>query len=140
MPIEIIPDRICSHCGGNKWGVYKIKDTKYYQYKCVLKQSERLLRYYNEKIITNPEKLKKVRQYYLNYKNNDKERFIIQNRKKSKKSSKTSVKNLTNYYIISTLLNDKKIKKSDITPELIQLKKQSICLYRKRKELSKQKM
>ena len=74
MPKVIIPDKICSHCGGNEWYVFKNN------IRCNLKAREGRSRYKKSdkakerrRIITkSPEYLKKQREYSLIYYSNPK--------------------------------------------------------------------
>jgi hypothetical protein len=53
MPTVIIPDKICPHCGGNKW-FFRIttkKDKKYNSYECYIKSYERKKKWQQDNIV-----------------------------------------------------------------------------------------
>lgn len=67
MPTIIIPDKICSHCGGTKWRTIIVKkatkdnpNSQYTRYRCVLKENERVVQWK----LNNPSKLKMQRKKY----------------------------------------------------------------------------
>ena len=50
MAIEIIPDKICPHCGGNTWTPRKstVNGKIYIIYDCIIKLKENRKRYYEK--------------------------------------------------------------------------------------------
>lgn len=68
MPTIIIPDKICPHCGGNKWfqsfhksrSKYKDEDKIFIRYMCATKVAEGI----NKWKTNNPEKIKAFKKTY----------------------------------------------------------------------------
>ena len=155
MATLIIPDKICSHCGGNNWRIWDVK-RKYHvytKYKCVLKDKEAQKKWrennyekYRYSIKVSREKNKhkyveKEKLYLKNYylKNKDiKDKQSAEWRKNNpelykkmiQKCNKKGCVNLKDRYIKLLLCDDKTIKRSDITPELIELKRKQVLLFR----------
>ena len=81
MAIEIIPDKICSHCGGNEWYTTYPKDRKI-RLICVLKKKEDTKKYLNPEVslkagrkwkLSHPEKSK---EFTKKWRNNNKEHYL----------------------------------------------------------------
>jgi hypothetical protein len=128
MPTVIIPDKICSHCGGNKWNI-EIEKRKYStrtRYRCSVKGSERYKRWaanhpnkvshYSKE--TNEMKTKsgywkteeyKKQQLFRYYKDRDQ---------------------VTDRFVKHRLAQDGPLSQSDIPQELIELKRKQILLTR----------
>lgn len=128
MPTIIIPDKICPHCGGNKWYMYYRKDRNLTDYTCHIK------------IINNQS----------NYsKNNRDKRKIIDNKYRlrnlerkneiSKRSAKRQIDNLTDNYIKLVISSRNILSKKDIPQELIEINRKSIQLKRQLKQNTCQK-
>lgn len=141
MAIEIIPDRICPHCGGNKYYTYFYKKQNYIQYKCTLLIIEKQERYKQSMLLKNPELFKQRRKKtYKKWCDKNLKEYYTLNKEKWNEKLKSQRDNLSNWYLKALLYDDPAFNSLEITPTLINLKKQSLCLYRKRKELLKQKM
>jgi hypothetical protein len=155
MPTIEIPDKICSHCGGNKWIVYyrQYKTSTYTKYKCSLKSNEQTKKYrenhpektrisnklsrekYKDKYVVKQKLTQKA--YYLRNKN-----LVIQRssewkinnlltfKKARQKIDKKACLNLTERYIKSLLSDDGTIKYNDVPQELIELKRKQLILTR----------
>ncbi len=154
MPTLIIPDKICSHCGGTEWYYYKKKNT----YCCRNKQKEEQKAY-----ASTPEgkaKLKAGRdKYRLNNKNNEKQHYkdyyaknketykINSHKYRKTEKGKNALKraknkqseNLTDYYIVNTyyinlyVSEGIKINRKDVTQEQIEIQRKKLLLTRQLK-------
>jgi hypothetical protein len=163
MPTIDIPNKICPHCGGTKWFEYKAKykDKIYIKYSCLLKVKENHKQFKKN----NPDKVKdyrkkshlKNREYYLikskNYNiiwyQKNKENVIKQSKKWKqsnlekhkqirKKMDKKASDNLSDRYVKSILCDDTLLKHSDISQELIELKREQLLLKRQIKQNEKE--
>lgn len=153
MPTVIIPDKICPHCGGNRWfkRIVKGRGKIYYSYSCITMIIERNKKASKEdknkwhqnwvnrnlsKVQDYGKKWRKANSKYLKdygkayYKANS-------NTIKAtvKKNSKNPAKNLTNGYIREAIYSNLnyvgiKIKATDIPQDLIITKRKSLCLKR----------
>jgi len=112
MPRVIIPDRICPHCGGNEWYIFKnsircnlkIKEGRSKYKKSVKAKDKRKERY--RILIQNPEYVKKQKEiyskWYLDPKNKEKRKQRLlnaklspnyrENKKKARKAYRSSEK------------------------------------------------
>jgi hypothetical protein len=156
MSTLIIPDKICSHCGGNNWRVWNIKHKDFIStnYRCVLKDKEAQKKWrennyekYRYSIKVSREKnihkyLEKEKILKRNYYLKNKDFFIKQSakwqknniesyKKSARKCRMRSCVNLEDTYIkLMVCHHDKFIKYSDVTPELIELKRKQLILTR----------
>jgi hypothetical protein len=128
MPTVIIPDRICSHCGGTKWNIEKEK-YKYgikIRYRCSVRANERNKRWQ----LNHPDKV-----LYFS-----KKRAEIQRKSEYWKSEKYKKQQIFRYYkdrdqvtdrfVKHRLAHDGLLSQSDIPQELIELKRKQILLTR----------
>jgi hypothetical protein len=155
MPTKTIPDKICSHCGGNKWYHDQKRDTYY----CYVKQQDRRKAY-----LSTPEakaKLKvyldkhreknkeKIAKYYRDSYEKNKEQYKIASHKyRQTEKGKAALKraknkqseNLTDYYIVNNYYinvyssEGLKIDRKHITKEHIELQRNKIKLQRQLKQ------
>jgi len=151
-----IPDKICSHCGGNNWRVWNIKREDYIStnYRCVLKDKESQNKYrennyekYRHAIKVSREKNKhkyvekvkilkrnnylKNKDFYIKQAAEWKKNNIESHKKSARKSRMRSIVNLEDSYIkLMVCHHDKFIKYKDVTPELIELKRKQLTLTR----------
>lgn len=135
MPIVILPDKVCSHCGGTKWKqrfVINNKGETLITHNCYQKAKEALARYhqtskYRECIkkqwINNKEKLSQRHKKWIA---NNNELYKAINKKKNDKYTKE----LSDVYIKCLLTRRSEIKRSQITPEMIEMERKSIQLQR----------
>ena len=156
MATLIIPDKICSHCGGNNWIVWDIKRKDFIStnYRCVLKDKEAQKKWrennyekYRYSIKVSREKnihkyLEKEKILKRNYYLKNKDIFIKQaaewqknnielSKKSARKCRMKSCVNLGDTYVkLMVCHHDKFIKYSDVTPELIELKRKQLILTR----------
>ena len=169
MPTIIIPDKICPHCGGNKWfqsfhksrSKYKDEDKIFIRYMCAIKVAEGI----NKWKTNNPEKIKAIkktykdknperhkqlessykRRYYQKYTDKLKARvskWQMANPERTKEINKNSIKrynrkhidSLSEKYVKALLTNYTSLKPSDISQELVELKRKSIKLQRQSKQ------
>ena len=135
MPYVIIPDKICSHCGGNKYLIEKTKrpsksnpDCIRIRYRCVVQSDERSKRWK----LNNPDKIKKYVQlpkpdgYYRTPEM--KERYKLKYKRESEQVTDNYVKNRIlgkSGSLSRTMLSFK-----DIPQELVEIKRKSILLNR----------
>jgi len=152
MPTIDIPDKICPHCGGTKYYI-RYKNGKLHSKTCHTKMIATKKR--------NPEdpvkKAIRRHKYYLDNKESSKlksvkwqkeniDRYkIISNRAVAKyqsskkgelmlyKYEKTKRLILADDYIIRLIIDDTDLKFSDVTPELIELKRKQLLLHRQLK-------
>jgi hypothetical protein len=145
MPTVTIPDKICPHCGGNKWMMYTHKHVtkdgqlkEYTLYDCYTrrkeykktnrnkyiqkasKASKELSKKYYQKNI------EKIKIYRKEYRENNKEKVKEINRKSCKKH----ILNLPDSYIKLKIIRNSCLKPQDIPQELVELKRQSMLLTR----------
>lgn len=158
MPITIIADKICSHCGGNKWYVYKrkYKDKIYTKYVCNVRQNDNAIRWRENnperyKAMRNVSKQKNKHKYIEKEKESQKRHYIlnkdiyIERAKKWKENNldrwkeirkrvddKASV-TLSNRYIKMLICDDGSLKHSDVSQELIDIQRHKIQLKRQLK-------
>jgi hypothetical protein len=138
MPTIIIPDKICSHCGGNKWRTeYRKKPTKtnpdnrILRYRCSIQSDERTKRWYNN----NPDKtkervqLRKPDGYYRTPEM--KERYRLKSKRESEQLTNNFVKN--KILGKSGSLAREMLSFKDIPQELVEIKRKSILLNRQLK-------
>lgn len=130
MPVIIIPERICKHCGGNKW--YTYNGINKITYSCVLRVQETATKNYKEN-------KKKYSETKANWAKNNREKTRLNNRKyyKSEKGKnykrkqyKKYSENLETTYVKTVLSHHGNIQYKDITPELLDLKRKQLILYR----------
>jgi hypothetical protein len=119
MPTVTIPDKICSHCGGNKW----IFDPKKNTYRCSKKATESVMKWRKnnqEKWSSYQKQLDEI------YKNSDYRKTQFKN------YSKSRVNLLTDAYIKDRLYSelDRQFTFSEIPQDLIELKRKQILLTR----------
>jgi hypothetical protein len=135
MPNIIIPDKICPHCGGNKYLIEKTKrpsksnpDYIRIRYRCVVQSDERSKRWK----LNNPDKIKK----YVQLPKPDgywrtpemKERYKLKYNRESEQVTDNYVKNRIlgkSGSLSRTMLSFK-----DIPQELVEIKRKSILLNR----------
>jgi hypothetical protein len=134
MPTVDIPDKVCPHCGGTKWKIEREQRSKWLRirYRCAKKGDERAKKW----VAKNPEK---VREYNLRnlkkkrdsgYYKSDKLKEYA--RLKSKRESDT----LADNFVLKCLTLKPKgkytprLKRLDITPELMELKRKELLLTR----------
>jgi hypothetical protein len=159
MPTIDIPDKICPHCGTTKWFMHKrkYKDKIYIKYTCTVKLSESNIKFRKN----NPDKLKeyrkksrlkngkkysiKAKEYSLNWYLANKE-ITVQRSKEwaknnpekhkelRKKLDKKASNNLSDRYLKSILSDDNSITYSDVTQDLIEIKRKQLLLKRKSKQ------
>jgi hypothetical protein len=156
MPTIIIPDKICPHCGGNKWFKTEEKISNkhneikvYVRYRCLIRKYEiekairdkirhteafknkakvRNSNWYNK----NREKaIKNVAEYHLKY---PEKRKVIAQRHFRKR-----VEELLDYYVIGIIKRNNNLNKNNITQELIEINRKSIKLQRQLKQNTCQK-
>jgi len=137
MPTIIIPDKICSHCGGNKWCF----NEKGNRYQCHIKVLENHKRHYNnnkeKEIQRNLEYKKKnkekhtaySKQYFESYRKT--ERYKNSLRIRGNKRSEE----LTDSYIKDRLFQESNriLKFNDFDQSLIELKRKQLVLKRQLK-------
>lgn len=135
MATLIISDKICSHCGGNKWIIEYRKrptkanpDNKTLRYRCSVKSDERSKRWK----FNNPDKVKKYVQlpkpegYWRTPKM--KEHFRLKAKRESEQLTDSFVKNIL--LGKSGSLSRRTLSFKDIPQELVEIKRQSILLTR----------
>ena len=159
MPTIDIPDRICSHCGGSKWYATKHTNGKFHIRTCFNKLVERRKAWRateKGKLITNSyfktEKGKAQREKYtkkestkklraklaLNKYYRDKANNPEKLKEKKRISSQKERDNLTNCVIKRYIAKKGTfINYSDVTPELVELKRKQLLLKRKLKQNGK---
>lgn len=159
MAIVNLPDKICSHCNGSKWHYclkksgFNIKTGERYiysYYRCVVLLSEQAKQRHID-IMNNPERLeikhKRNTRNQSMYRKRHPERVKEQkkeeylkhkdtHRLRKQKSDKKRRKELSDLYIIETIIHVKGsiIKKSDVSKELIEIQRKSIKLQRQIKQ------
>ena len=128
MPIIEIPDKICSHCGGNKWKV-EVEKLKYWtrtRYRCPVKAGERYKRW----AVKNIDKYKsysiktnkiRVESGYYKTENYKKQQIIRYYRERDA---------LTDHFVRVRLANDGLLSQSEMPQELIELKRKQLLLTR----------
>jgi hypothetical protein len=132
MSTVVIPERICPHCGGNKWIIEK--ENRNYEtrnrYRCYFQSQERVKRWR----INNPDKCKS---YNLKH-------AKINNKIKTEsgywKTDEYKKKQLLRYYhdrdqitdrfVKYKLAHDGQLSQSDIPQELVELKRKQLLLTR----------
>lgn len=128
MPSIILPDRICSHCGGNKWYIcYSISKNRTL-YRCAAR-----LKINNNRYLDGGKKnirLAKQRQYTKNHP------FSAIDRIRHKRYRDRRRDNLSDVYIKALLSSNNTIRPIDIHPELIQLKRKQLKLHRNAKQVT----
>ncbi len=152
MPTIEIPDKICPHCGGNKWITKKSKNGKYRVTSCFLKAYEYGVAYkateHGRQIVNNyakTEAAKKHKKKYLSkepakllraaslkkstakYKVNNPEKIKELKKRYSKKSRERLINSIVKSYLAN---NNSGLKYSDIPQELIELKRKQLLLTR----------
>lgn len=160
MPNVIVPDKICPHCGGNKW----YHDAKRNVYYCYVKQQDKRKAYlatpeakamvknsvYKHRL-ANKEKVAKY--YKERYEKNKEEYKINSHKYRQTEKGKAALKraknkqseNLTDYYIVNSyyvnayIVDDVKINRKDVTKEHIEIQRKSIQLKRQLKQKTCQK-
>jgi tRNA nucleotidyltransferase/poly(A) polymerase len=138
MATLIISDKICSHCGGNKWIIEYRKrptkanpDNKTLRYRCSVKSDERSKRWK----FNNPDKVKKYVQlpkpdgYWKTPKM--KEHYRLKSKRESEQLTDNFVKN--KILGKSGSLAREMLSFKDITQELVEIKRKSILLNRQLK-------
>ena len=163
MPTVIIPEKICSHCGGNKWYQHGNR------YWCYIRRNEkekalrknrdkekynnfrRLTNSYKEILLKEKEKRKEYRKlnpiikktplttaqrsakYYLNIKDNPK--YKIKNVSRANKHFERNKEELNDKYIKSILCSGYELSFIDIPQDLIDLKRKQLLLTRQLRKL-----
>jgi hypothetical protein len=146
MPTVTIPDKICSHCGGNKWflSYSKYKNKVYENYTCTIIRSEK------RKLIDKKsrDKVKHTEDYKI--KNKERvQRWYLLNTERSKNNVKKAIINnpdkyrniqrrnrqkykdtLNANYLKDLICSKTTLSFSDIPQELIELKRKQILLTR----------
>ena len=151
MPTIIIPDKICSHCGGTEW-YYNKKNNSYY---CRNKQKDKQKAYnatpegrarnlanVKRYILENKEK---ISQYYKDLYEKNKENYKISSHKYRqtekgkaalKRAKQKQSENLTDYYIVNNyyvnayVSDGVKIDRKHVTKEHIEIQRNKIKLER----------
>jgi DNA-binding PadR family transcriptional regulator len=147
MPTVIIPDKICSHCGGTEWYYYENKNS----YSCRNEQKEKRKVYASTpkgKAILKAARdryLLKNKQYCKDYYEKNKEKFKLNsyNYRKTergkealKRAKNKQSENLTDYYIVNNyyinvyVTEGIRINRKDITQEQIEILRNKIKLER----------
>lgn len=136
MPTIDIPGKVCPHCGGTKWKTeYKksVKDPniKTLIYRCAVRGYERTMRWKAKNPDRNREhnimkcKRRRMNGYYQTPKE----------RERSRLRSKMERDTLHDNYVYRRFMEDPfikdELKRSDIPPELIELKRKELMLLRK---------
>jgi len=157
MPTIDIPDKICPHCGGTKWYMTKHTNGKLHINTCFYKMAERRKAFratdkgkeftnnyyktpagkkhrekYQEKEST--KKLRSqlaINQYHRDMKNN-REKVLERKSRYDKKLRAKLTDGIVKHYIIKSC-SEFGLKINEIPPELIELKRKQIQLYRKLK-------
>lgn len=157
MPTVIIPDKICSHCGGTKWFIVyeKYKTKTYTFYRCSEKVNE-INRVWSAKnkdkrSLTNKkskDKVKHTEAYKEKNKTRAKEWYRLNteraknNHKKTKKANPEKYKNferkkqqeyiktMHSVYLKELICQHSNIPRSDVPQELIELKRKQLILTR----------
>lgn len=160
MAIMIIPDKICSHCGGIKWhhflkksGFNKKTGERYIHphYRCTVLLSEQAKQRYLD-VMNNPQRLKvkqeRNNKNQITYRQRHPEKVKEQRKEDyikhkdnyrllSRKSYRKLSEQLSDSYIKKSLsrveVEGIAIKKSDISGQLIELQRKSIKLQRQLK-------
>ena len=137
MPIIIIPDKICPHCGGNRYKIEKEKkpskskpDYTRTRYRCVVKSNERSYRW----AANNPDRVKTYQKpkpdgYYRTPKM--KERYRLKSKRESDQVTDNFVKNIL--LGKSGSLARETLSFKDIPQKLVEIKRKSILLNRQLK-------
>ena len=144
MPTIIIPDKICPHCGGDKWfqssfksrSKYKDKDKIFIRYMCYIKVTEGNNRWKTN----NPERVKAIKKAHR-VKNPERTKQLESSYKRRyyQKYNRKHVDSLSEKYVKKLLTNYTSLKPSDINQELVELKRKSIKLQRQLKQNTCQK-
>ena len=134
MATVIIPNKICSHGGGNRYIIEKVKrpsksnpDYIRIRYRCVVKSNERSSRW----AANNPDKVKKYQKpkpegYWRTPKM--REHFRLKAKRESEQLTDSFVKNIL--LGKSGSLSRRTLSFKDIPQELVEIKRQSILLTR----------
>jgi len=137
MPTIIIPDKICPHCGGNRYVIEKEKkpsksnpDYTRTRYRCVVKSKERSYRW----AANNPDRVKTYQKpkpdgYYRTPKM--KERYRLKSKRESEQLTDNFVKNIL--LGKSGSLAREMLSFKDIPQKLVEIKRKSILLNRQLK-------
>lgn len=157
MPTVVIPERICSHCGGNRWYVryQKYKDSVYTIHQCSEEKKERdnlwALRNKEKRKLICKKSKDKVK-HTDDYKRKNRERAmqwgklnperVRENSRKAKlrnpekyrifsKNKKQEYREtLSEVYLKDLMCQNSGLSQSDIPQELIELKRKQILLIR----------
>lgn len=161
MPTIDIPDKICPHCNGTRWYVIKHTNGKFHVKTCFYKLAERRKAFratpkgkeftnnyfktpagikHREKY-TKKESTKKLRaQLAINQYHRDKNKDLEKIKERKRVSSRKSIQKLTDSVIKRYIAREYSyIEYSDVTPELIELKRKQLLLKRKIKQNGKEK-
>lgn len=128
MAIEIIPDKICPHCGGNKWTIVIRKDRPNPTYLCTERINNNSRKY--NKLSVDSRKLKYQERVAANYYNTS------EYREQQKKLRKTHIINLSDLYIKSCIASSTNIKFKDVTIEQVIKKREEIIRHRNSRRVS----
>ena len=137
MPTVIIPNKICPHCGGNRYIIEKVKkprksnpDYVRTRYRCVVKSNERSYKW----AANNPDKVKRYKKpkpdgYWKTPKM--KERYRLKSKRESEQLTDNFVKNIL--LGKSGSLAREMLSFKDIPQKLVEIKRKSILLNRQLK-------
>lgn len=142
MPTIDIPDKICPHCGGTRYMTENRKkptrsnpNNVIIRYRCVVKSNERVAKW----AMNNFDKYKAYRKNYIPLPKPEgywktpkmKEHYRLKSKRESEQLTDNFVKNKILGHSGSLARTNLSFK--DITPELIELKRKQIQLYRQLK-------
>lgn len=117
MATIIIPDKICPHCGGNKWYKFRVKRKR-------KRKSEEYIYEYDNYVC--PCNYYRHKEYYKNYK---------ENKEKRKKREKEYINILSENYIKTRIYQQIKKPFSDITNEEVEYKRCELIKKRDNRKL-----
>ncbi len=151
MPTLIIPEKICSHCGGTEWYYYENKNS----YSCRNEQREKqkvyastpkgkaVLKAARDKYQSNNKE--RISKHLKDYYEKNKEKFKLNSynyrqtergKEALKRAKNKQSENLTDYYIVNNyyvnlyVMEGIKINRKDVTKEQIELQRNKIKLER----------
>jgi hypothetical protein len=129
MARVIIPEKICSHCGGTKW-IIEVEERKYWtrtRYRCAIRASERYKRW----VVNHPDKVshygkevnkRKTESGYWKTEEYKKQQLVRYYKDRDQ---------ITDRFVKHKLAHDGSLSQSDIPQDLIELKRKQILLIRK---------
>jgi hypothetical protein len=128
MPTVIIPDKICSHCGGTKWIIEK-ENRKYglrTRYRCAIRASERYKRWtvnHPDKVLYYSKESSKVRTECGHWKTEEYKKQQLLRYYENRDQ-------VTDRFVKHILAHDGLLSQSDIPQNLVELKRKQLLLTR----------